>query len=415
MGIGGFDLPTSTVNGDVLATIEPDAAGFCSDRLARIRSVFDREVAERRLPGAVLAVARGGRLVLHDAVGYRDAATSQAMPLDAVFSIASMTKPMVSVAAMQLVEEGRIALGDPVGDYLPALQHLSVAQADADSGYSFVPADRPPAVLDLLRHTSGFTYQGRGTTPAHQRSPGSSMEASVRLAREDFLAALGDTPLLYHPGRAWEYGFSTDVLGHVIEAVDGGGLDRVLAQRIWQPLGMVDTGFVPSDGQQRRYALAFPTDPLTGETVEVLHASGAVPQWYSGGGGAVSTALDYLRFLEMMRGRGRLGADRVLSRMTVDMMTADQLGDDIVNRVGTMDAIANGYGFGLGFAVRYNDGGSGLYGRAGDYHWSGVYGGHFWVDPKEELSVVFLAAIPSLLRRRYRQLMRALVYQALID
>jgi CubicO group peptidase (beta-lactamase class C family) len=399
----------------VLPIVDAAEAGFATDRVSRIAVALEQEVAQGRLPGAVVAVARGGRMLAPITAGYRNPATRAPMPADAVFSIASMTKPMTSVAILQLVEDGRVLLGDPVGRYIPQLAEFRVAVLSEDDRPLTVPARRQPTIQDLLRHTSGLTYRDRGRTFAHRMTPGSSISAPAVLSREAFLAKLGETPLLFEPGTDWEYGFSTDVLGLVVEAVTKQRLSDALRQSIWAPLGLSDCAFDLGAAHAERYALAFPTDPLTGTAQSVHHAPPATRQlWESGGGGALATAADYLRFAEMLRQGGQLGEARILGRKTVQLMTADHLGTEIRSRIAdSMDPAAAGYGFGLGLAVRRQDGVAAMPGSAGDFYWSGVYGTYFWVDPAEELSVVFMAAVPGLLRLRYRQLVRALVYQAL--
>jgi CubicO group peptidase (beta-lactamase class C family) len=236
------------------------------------------------------------------------------------------------------------------------------------------------------------------------------------MPKEEAIAALAKSPLLFDPGSNWEYGFSTDVLGFVVEAVTGKPLGSVLQERVWGPLGMSDTGFALPAAKRARYALALPKDPITGAANTIPHhATDKTQKWESGGGGTVSTAADYLRFAEMFRTGGKLGTVEVLGRGTVALMTADHLPASFTNMIADkMDPAATGYGFGLGFAVRRQDGIAAMAGSAGDFYWSGVYGTYFWVDPKEQLSVVFLAAAPGLIRLRYRQMLRNLVYQALL-
>jgi CubicO group peptidase (beta-lactamase class C family) len=270
-------------------------------------------------------------------------------------------------------------------------------------------------VQDLLRHTSGLTYRERGTSAAHKLYPGSSINAAVAYERDDFLRELAKAPLVYQPGTTWEYGFSTDILGFIVEAVSGKPLGTFLKERLWDPLGMADTGFVIPPSNAGRYARALPNDPLTGKPQPVHHATGDVMKWESGGGGAVSTAADYLRFTQMLLNGGVLGDMRILGRKTVELMRSDHLGPDVLNRITTMDPSCDGYGFGLGFAVRRQSGVAGILGSAGDYYWSGVYGTYFWIDPAEQLTTVFMAAAPGMLRLRYRQLVRTLVLQALTD
>lgn len=398
----------------LLPTGDAATLGFSTERLVRVETVLSREVTDGRIPGAVIGIARGGRVAMLSAVGHRDAGQKAPMPADAVFSIASMTKPMTSVAVLQLVEEGRVLLGDPVGKYLPKLAEMRVAVASEDDRGMTRPALRQPTIQDLLRHTSGLTYRDRGTTFAHRMTPGSSISAPAKLTVDGFLSELARTPLLFEPGTDWEYGFSTDVLGLVVEAVTGQRLSDALTARIWQPLGMVDTGFDLGQGSAPRYAQAFKSDPVTGAAQSVHHATAQPMHWDSGGGGGLSTAADYLRFAECLRQGGRLGSAQILGRKTVQLMTADHLGTDIRSRIAdSMDPACAGYGFGLGVAVRRQDGMAAMPGSTGDYYWSGVYGTYFWVDPVEQMSVVFMGAVPGLSRLRYRQLVRALVYQAL--
>ena len=394
-----------------LATAEPETLGLSSARLRRIGAALRREVEAARIPGAVVAIARRGKLAHLEAVGARDPANKEPLKTDAIFSIASMTKAMTSVAIMTLVEEGRVLLADPVAKYLPVLAEWKVTDP---SGTLRAPK-QPATVQDLLRHTSGLTYRDRGTTPAHAVYPGSSVWAAERMTKEEAIAGLAKSPLLFDPGSNWEYGFSTDVLGFIVEAVTGVSLGAVLKERVWGPLAMGDTSFTLPAEKRSRYALALPKDPLTGNANPAIHhATDKSQVWESGGGGAVSTTSDYLRFAEMLRQGGKLGPADVLGRGTVALMTADHLPTSFNNMIADkMDPAATGYGFGLGFAVRRQDGVAAMAGSAGDYYWSGVYGTYFWVDPKEELSVVFMAAAPGLIRLRYRQMLRNLVYQAL--
>jgi CubicO group peptidase (beta-lactamase class C family) len=374
-----------------------------------------RDVEAGLIPGAVVGIARRGHIAYLDAVGQRDAAAGQPMWADAVFSIASMTKPMTSVAIMLLHEEGRLLLGDPVSKFLPQMADMRVAKSITSDTLETVPAEREMTIQDLLRHTSGLTNGNRGTSAAYRAYPQSGGAAATTLDREAFLATIGKVPLLFQPGTTWEYGFSTDVLGHVVEAVSGQSLGAFLKARLWDPLGMVDTAFSLTANAEGRYARAFPKCPLTGEPLSVLHATGKPLKWDSGGGGAVSTAADYLRFIEMLRAGGTFNGRRILGRKTVELMRADHLGPEIANRITTMDPACNGYGFGLGFAVRRGPGIAAQLGSAGDYYWSGVYGTYFWIDPAEELAVVFMAAAPGQMRLRYRQLLRGLVLQAIVD
>jgi CubicO group peptidase (beta-lactamase class C family) len=400
------------MSASALPRVEPESVGLSSARLRRLGEALRRDIDAAQLPGAVVAIARAGKLAHLEAVGYRDPATREPLKTDAVFSIASMTKAMTSTAIMMLVEEGRVLLGDPVSKYLPPLAELKVAEA---GGGTRAPK-QPPTIQDLLRHTSGLTYRDRGTTPAHALYPGSSIWAAEQMGKDEAIAALAKSPLLFDPGSNWEYGFSTDVLGFVVEAVTGKSLGSVLQERLWGPLGMADTSFALPAAKRARYALALAKDPVTGNANTVVHhATDKTQKWESGGGGCVSTAADYMRFAEMLRSGGKLGTAEVLGRGTVALMTADHLPPSLNNMIADkMDPAATGYGFGLGVAVRRQDGIAAMAGSAGDYYWSGVYGTYFWIDPKEQLSVVLMAAAPGVIRLRYRQMTRNLVYQALV-
>jgi CubicO group peptidase (beta-lactamase class C family) len=390
---------------------EPEAVGLSSTRLRRIGEVLRREIDAGQIPGAVVGIMRCGKLAHLEAVGYRDIAARDPLKADAIFSIASMTKPLTSVAVMLLVEEGRVLLGDPIAKYLPPLAALKVAEA----GGGVHPPKRLPTIQDLLRHTSGLTYRDRGTTPAHALYPGSSLWAAERMGKDEMIAALARAPLLFDPGTDWEYGFSSDVLGFVVEAATDKPLGRFLGERVFDPLGMSDTSFDLPQTKRDRYARALAKDPMTGADNPVIrHATERAQRWESGGGGLLSTVSDYLRFAEMLRSGGRLGSADILGRGSVALMTADHLPACFHDKIADkMDPAATGYGFGLGFAVRRQNGIAAMAGSAGDYYWSGVYGTYFWVDPREELAVVLMAAAPGAIRLRYRQLARNLVYQAL--
>lgn len=397
---------------------KPEDVGLSSDRLARIKPALEREVAEKRIPGAVVMVARHGAIAHCDVVGVRDPADGAAMTADTIFSIASMTKAMTFVAILMLYEEGRLLLSDPASQYLPQLAGMRVGlQAGANDGEAFstVPATHEFTIQDLLRHTSGLTYPGRGSSEVHRRQPGDPFSMALKHERDAFLDLLGQAPLLYQPGTAWEYGFSTDILGFIVEVVAGKTLGAFLKERLWGPLGMIDTSFQLPREKAGRYARAFPNDVLSGDPVKIFHARDIAPKWETGGGGCVSTAGDYMRFVQMLLDGGTADGQRYLGRKTVAYMCADHLGDKIENRVTTMDTACVGYGFGLGVAVRLQTGVAGIIGSTGDFYWSGVFGTYFWADPAERLAVVFMAMAPGQIRLRYRALLRPLVLQAIVD
>ena len=396
-----------------LPRAEPESVGLSSARLRRIGEALRRDIEAGQLPGAVVGIMRGGKLAHLEAVGHRDPATSEPLKTDSIFSIASMTKAMTSTADHAAGRGGARAArrsGVEVSAAAGRAEGRGARRRDTRAPKQL------PTIQDLLRHTSGFTYRDRGTTPAHALYPGSSVWAAERMSKDEAIAALAKSPLLFDPGSNWEYGFSTDVLGFVVEAVTGKPLGSVLQERVWGPLGMSDTSFALPAAKRARYALALPKDPVTGNANTIAHhATDKTQKWELGGGGTVSTASDYLRFAEMLRSGGKLGSAEILGRGTVALMTADHLPASFNNMIADkMDPAAAGYGFGLGVAVRRQDGIAAMAGSAGDFYWSGVYGTYFWVDPKEQLTVVFMAAAPGLIRLRYRQMMRNLVYQALV-
>lgn len=404
---------------DPLPRVDPASVGLSPERLARIAPAFKSEIEKGRIPGVVLAVARRGKLAYFEAIGAIDPATKAPMTTDALFSIASMTKPMVSVGIMVLAEEGKVFLNDPVGKYLPQLKDMKVAlvkkDTDGKETVEAVPAKRQPSIQDLLRHTSGVTYGGRGTTAVHKLWPRGSAVAATQFTGPEFLETIGKLPLLHEPGTVWDYSLSVDILGLVIEAVSGQPLSVFLAERIWQPLGMVDTSFAVPDDKRVRYARAFPNDPLSGKPQSVLHAGAKPIKFECGGGCGVSTAGDYIRFSQMLLNGGVLDGKRILGKKTVAYMTSNHLGPGIENNVAKTDPSRDGYGFGLGFAVRLTPGIAGVSGSEGDYNWGGAYGTFFWNDPREELTVVFMSQGPGPIRTYYRKFVNALVLQAIVE
>jgi CubicO group peptidase (beta-lactamase class C family) len=388
---------------------EPRTLGFLPERLQRISAALEAEIAAGTLPGAVFAIARHGKLAYLESFGHLDPATRTPMRNDALFSIASMTKPLVTVGALTLCEEGRMMVNEPVAKYLPQLARMQVAaQCDATANLAHA---RAMTIQDLMRHTAGLSY-GRGNTPLHARYPVSSDSAATQWSGAEFLEHLAALPLHYPPGTAWEYSFGLDVLGLAIEAVAGMPLGRYLEERIFAPLGMVDTAFTVPPDKVARYAKALPTDPVTRAPQKLRN--GTLPHKFDCGGGcAISTAADYLRFAQMLLDGGELEGVRILGRKTVEYMTSDQLTAGIdITRLNEWPNL-NGYGFGLGVAVRRGAGLGGMPSSAGEFHWAGSTGTYFWADPAERLAVVFMAHAPGIIRFYHRQLLHALVLQAL--
>ena len=373
--------------------------------LARLRGFLQRHIDERRIPGAVVAVALGGHVELFEALGQRDPASGAAMRSDDIFRIYSMTKPLVSLAALMLAEEGRLQLMDPVSRWLPefAVQQVAVEEGDA---VRLEPVRRPATVHDLLRHTAGLTYEFLGTN-AVQRQYVQTRIGSRARSNAEFSKALAALPLALQPGSAWEYSRATDVLGALLEVVAGQPLGQLLRQRVLDPLGMKDTTFGVSDANWDRIAEPFAVDPESGEKVRLLNAR-EIPRFESGGGGLLSTAADYVRFLQLMRNGGMLEGMRLVSRTTIEWMTSDHL-DGVPIRG---DLVLPGYGFGLGFSVRRYSGVAPQPGSPGQYLWSGLGGTSFFVDPAEDLFAMLMTQAPNQ-GAYYRNQFRPLVYAAL--
>lgn len=398
---------------DTAIVAAPEKVGMSRPKLDRITKVFQAEVDKDQLPGAVIGVVRKGQLAYFESLGYRDPVIRDAMPANAIFAIASMTKPMVSLAIMMLHDEGKLLLSDPVGKFIPALADMKVGVVKGDT-VETVAAIRQPTVQDLLRHTSGFTYGSLGDTPVHRFWPPTSGLSGLTMSSREFVTALSRAPLLYQPGTVWDYGLSVDALGLIVEAVSGSPLATFLQERLWAPLGMVDTAFNVPESKKGRHAQAFANDPHTGGPQFVLQADGKPLKFDCGGGCVMSTAPDYLRFARMLANGGTLDGQRVIASRTLKMMTTDQLGANIRART-TNPILPKGYSFGLGFAVRTQPGLAEFAGNEGDYYWSGGYGTYFWVDPREQLAAVLMTAAPGGIRARTAPLLRNLVLQAIED
>jgi CubicO group peptidase (beta-lactamase class C family) len=403
-------------------SLHPEDVGFSSERLDRITRLFQTDIDKGSIPGTVLLVARDGRVVYFEALGFQDREKHLSMKPDAIFRIASMTKPVTSVAVMTLAEEGRIDLLAPVSEYLPEFKDVKVGveKADPSTGKPTLALEaplRPVTVQDLLRHTSGLVYGPFGTSLVHQAyTKADPYESSQTLA--EFVTKISNLPLAHQPGTVWEYGASVDVLGRIVEVVSGMPLDQFIEERITKPLGMEDTAFYLTAGQAAR--LAEPqVDPATSKRPVVRSAQDLTREkqkWFSGGGGLLSTTADYARFCQMLLNGGELDGVRLLSPKTVAIMTSDQLPPGTL-RPGHNDfdpMLELGQSFGLGFAVRTDPGHNPLSGSVGQYFWVGAYGTHFWVDPQEKLIAVMMVQMPFEQSAHYRRALRELVYGALI-
>ncbi|MEJ6022438.1 serine hydrolase domain-containing protein [Ramlibacter sp. PS4R-6] len=369
--------------------------------LARLTSTLQSHIDRGRIPGAIAVVARAGQVELFEALGRLDPDSGAAMRDDAIFRIYSMTKPVVSLAALMLMEEGALQMNQPLSLFFPEF-----AQPKVQAGNELVPAAREATVHDLLRHTAGLTYGFLGANPVQQLYEANNLVDRSRTNRE-FCRVLASLPLQDHPGTWFQYSHATDVLGAVVEAASGRTLGQFLAERIFEPLAMKETSFNVPQPKWGRVAQPFGKDPDSGQPVTMLdhraHAS-----WESGGGGLFGTAHDYVRFLSMMANRGSLGGERLVSRKTVQWMTADHLGALPAYN----DLLIPGYGFGLGFAVRKEAGMGPQPGSPGQYFWSGIGGTSFFIDPAEDIFALLMTQAPNQ-RIFFRNLFRHLVYAAL--
>jgi len=394
-----------------LKTDAPDKLGLCSGRLNHLMAVLQDEVDRKRLPGAVAVVARHGKMALFNSVGQLNPVTGEAMHRDARFRIYSMTKPIVSVAAMMLMEQGRLLLSDPVSRYLPEFAQQLVAMQAGDV-LQQVPVQRAATVHDLLRHTAGMTYEFLGSSPV-QRQYAQLRAGSRQSNLTEFTRQLASVPLMFEPGSVFEYSRATDVLGRVIEVISAQPLQDFLRDSIFEPLGMLDTSFAVPAQFHGHIAEPFARDPEGGVQMRVIDVR-AEALLASGGGGLVSTAPDYARFLQFMLNRGELDGVRLLGPHTVDFMTTDHLGNIPVAAGGSSALLPAGHGFGLGFAVRKHLGVAAVPGSPGTYFWGGLAGTTFFVDPVLNLFAILMLQAPNQ-REYYRMLFRNMVYAAVLD
>lgn len=390
----------------------PAEAGFSQVGLDRIDHFFNDEISRNRIPGAVVAIARNGKLVYYKAIGYQDRAAGTPMRTDAIFNLASMTKVMTVANALTFYEEGRLPLKAPLSNWFPQFSNSKVGVVSANGELTTEPVQQPIFIQDLMRHTSGLTYGGRGTTPVHKLFPTASASAAIAMTGDQFIDKLGQLPLMYQPGTTWDYGLSIDVLGLVTEKIASKPLGAILQERVWSRLGMRDTTFHVANDKRSRLARPLTTDPISGKP-QAIGILDETVKFDCGGSCAFGTAPDYLRFGQMLANGGVLEGQRILSPKTVRLMTSDHLGSKIKNNVSGTEPGREGYGFGLGVAVRTQAGVAAINGSVGDYSWNGANGTIFWVDPQEKLVVVMMSASPGEIRKYYREQMTALVYGAM--
>lgn len=408
--------PLAPVQAQNLPIARPEAVGLSSERLTHVSDWLRGEVAAKRIPGAVVMVMRGGKLAYVDAIGQRDPASPAPMKSDDIFRIYSMTKPIVSVAAMMLAEEGKLLLEAPIARYIPAFADVKVGVEKTDlqgnKTLELVAPRRPPTVQDLLRHTAGLTYGFFGDGLVKQAYQKAGISAAGDISNAEFADKIAKMPLAFQPGSTWDYSNATDVLGRVIEVASGQTLGAFLQRRVFDPLGMKDTSFyVPEPERQARIAEPLPDDRVIGVGAMVGNPR-KVEKMESGGGGLVSTAPDYLRFLAMLRNGGELEGKRLISPATLAFMTTDHLAPSVVRT--PLYLPGPGYGFGLGFAVRTQAGEAAYPAGVGEYYWGGAGGTYMWVDPAQDITVVFMMQSPRM-RTVYRSILRNLVASAVID
>jgi CubicO group peptidase (beta-lactamase class C family) len=389
------------------AANRPEDAGFSSKRLEKTRQAFKADVDNKTIPGAVLLIVRNGKMVTYDAIGYQERAAQTPMKKDSIFRVASMSKPITTVAAMILVEENKLDLGAPVAQYLPEFRSVKV-------GAEGVAPKRPMTVQDLMRHTSGLTYGLFGNSAVDQMYRKADIFNSKSLA--EMVKTVASMPLLHQPGEVWEYSVSTDVLGRVVEVTSGTDLDTFIQERITGPLKMNDTGFWVKPAAISRLAKADAKSnlPFAEPTVK--------PDLFSGGGGMFSTAGDYARFSQMLLNGGELEGVRILGPKTIALMTSDQLPANTERHTPVAMALGSfgptpemGTSFGLGFGVRVDAGRNPVPGSIGDFSWAGITGTYFWVDPKEKLVAVLMVQSPQGMNGFIWRQTRTMVYQALVN
>src|SRR5688572_247634 len=395
---------------------KPETLGFSTQRLEHIDQVFNSYVTEGKMAGSVVLVARKGKVAYYKAFGFRDKESNSKMEVGSIFRIASQTKSIVSVGIMILQEEGKLLLQDPVSRFIPEYKDTKVAVPKPTGGYEIVKAKREMAIRDLLTHTAGVGY-GQGIAADEWKKAGLQdfYFAHFNEPVAETIERMAALPMDAHPGERHVYGYATDILGVVIERASGMPLDQFLKERIFDPLGMTDTYFFLPKEKASRLATVYM--PKEGEPLKPAPTQGTVNSQggyvtgprksFSGGAGLVSTAKDYYHFLQMLANGGEFHGKRILSPRTVHLMTIDQLDKNMEFRPGL--------GFGLGFEVVLDEGHRGTYGSPGQFGWGGAYGSTCWVDPAEELIVLYFTQVrPGSIVKDQLQL-RVLVYQALVD
>ncbi len=402
--------------------VSADEVGLDPERLERLDRQLDAYVDQGRHKGSLIAVSRAGKIAHVSMRGYRDEAAELPVETDTIWRIYSMTKPITSVAAMLLFEEGRLSLHDPVAKFIPSFGDVRVYRKGPASGWLTAPAAEPMLVWHLLTHTAGLTYGFYFTHPVDQayREAGFLLGLPEEYSLAEACDRFASFPLLFEPGSEWNYSVSSDVLGRVVEVASGQSLDEFFEERIFGPLGMTDTGFLVPEAELSRLAYLYSFDPETARAVpnpDADRITSERPRFLAGGHGLVSTAADYHRFTQMMLRRGELDGVRLLSPRTVDLMTSNHLpGGGTLTSFGRPLGVLvsnEGRGFGFGFAPLVDPVGAKSLSSLGEYNWGGAAGTHFWVDPAEQLTVVFFTQVLFGPDDPWLEL-RRLVYQSLV-
>ena len=409
-------LVSVTCGAQELIVAKPDDLGFSSQRLERLDQIFNSYVTENKMAGSVILVARKGKVAYYKAFGFRDKESNAKMEVGSMFRIASQTKAIVSVGIMMLQEEGKLLIQDPVSRFIPEYKETTVAVPKANGGYEVVKANREMTIRDLLTHTAGVGY-GQGIAAEEWKKAGMQdfYFAHLNEPVAETIKRMAALPMDAHPGERYVYGYATDILGVIIERASGKTLDQFLKERIFDPLEMTDTYFfLPKEKSARLATVYLPKEgealrraPVEGTVDSQGHYVTGPRKSFSGGAGLVSTAKDYYHFLQMVLAGGEFKGKRILSSRTVHLMTVDHLDKGIEHRPGL--------GFGLGFEVVLDQGRRGTYGSVGQYGWGGAYGSTYWVDPAEDMIVLYFTQVrPGSIVKDQLEL-RSIVYQALVD
>jgi CubicO group peptidase (beta-lactamase class C family) len=394
-----------------LPKAKPEEVGLSSDRLYRINPVMQNYVDEKKLPGLITLVARHGKIVNFEKYGVKD--IDKPMQLNTIFRIASMTKPITSVAVMMLYEEGRFQLDDPVHNYIPEFKNLKVFSSKDENGIHSVDQIKPMTIRHLLTHTSGLVSGGDNTTVDSLYRTANLSEGTLK----DMIQKLAKIPLLYQPGTKWNYSRSTDVLGYLVEVISGKPLNIFLKEKIFIPLKMKDTDFYVPKEKLNRVSAVYGLSDSGGIKVIMQDTSNVSKpvQFLSGNGGLVSTATDYLIFSQMLLNKGEYNGVRLLEGKTVDLMTSTQVSNDIMPDDGFFGTILSGMGFGFGFAVLEDNTQTNSIGSKGSYWWSGAANTYFFIDPEKELILILMTQfVPNYYYPAFKEF-KDLVYQAIVD